>query len=241
MTASSYVGFYKKFNKVYGLNLEILTNTTLKVHSGYCMDDEVTMNIYADNELTIDSSINGLNGLDTGDLEASKIYYVYLLAPRLRRDNPTKAMISLSATAPVVPLDYSAKKIIGFVLTDSSTHFIPFKQIGESNKKEYFLHTPINILDEGAETSYTNIDLASYIPKISTEVKVNFFTGGTSGTASLAMLNSSSDFISTAQADASIQVTIPAELISTTGIGFKYKVTDTLTASINLQSFVHEI
>jgi len=87
---------------------------------------------------------NNQGGLDTGTVAASTWYYAWLIA---RTDtNVVDALISLSATAPTMPTNYTFKRRIGAIRTDGSSHITQFVQDGD-----YFeWNTPV------ADTNSTN-------------------------------------------------------------------------------------
>lgn len=72
----------------------------------------------------------GVNGLDTGVLAAGTWYYIWVIY------NPTTAtlaaLLSISATAPTMPADYTFKALVGSVhagiQAGSTTDFMPFYQ-----------------------------------------------------------------------------------------------------------------
>src|SRR6202041_296319 len=98
-------------------------NTVLDVAAGTCLDSTATFQLSSQATILINGAANGLNGLDTGTLAASKVYAVYVVADPFLQ-NPTGAMISLSLTAPLLPYNYAAFALIGYVATDASAHFL---------------------------------------------------------------------------------------------------------------------
>lgn len=66
----------------------------------------------------INTAVVGANGLDTGSLASSSIYYVYLI------DNGSApaALMSLSSTSPTLPTGYTFSCRLSADFTDSSTH-----------------------------------------------------------------------------------------------------------------------
>ena len=73
---------------------------------------------------------SGLGALDVGtSLAASTWYHVYLIE---RVDTfVTDVLISTSATNPILPANYTKRRRIGSICTDSSSHIIPFIQVGD--------------------------------------------------------------------------------------------------------------
>lgn len=70
----------------------------------------------------------GNGGLDTGAIANSTWYHVWLIK---RVDTGVvDVLVSLSATAPTMPTNYTLKRRIGAMKTDGSAHWLGFLQIG---------------------------------------------------------------------------------------------------------------
>lgn len=82
--------------------------------------------------VTIDTSAAGLNGLDTGALAGSTWYAVFVIF------NPSTdavaGLVSLSASAPTLPVGYTHFARIGWVRTDATANKYPlaFRQAGRT-------------------------------------------------------------------------------------------------------------
>lgn len=76
--------------------------------------------------VTINTAVNGANGLDTGSLTLNSVYYFYLI------DNGSApaGLISLSSTSPTLPTNYTYVCRVGAIVTDSSSHVFGFIQSG---------------------------------------------------------------------------------------------------------------
>jgi|GEM_PF-1318997 len=141
-------------------------NTLLDIGSGVCIDSTDTFQMINNGSIVINAATNGLNGLDTGSLAASKVYAVYLVSDPVSLQ-PIGAMISLNATTPLMPFSYSAFKLIGYVATDSSFHFLlGYWTAGEGNSRRIFMYDApqATAVTAGAQTSYTNVDLTKWVP-----------------------------------------------------------------------------
>lgn len=82
------------------------------------------MAYYPTAAFTIDATVNGVNGLDTGALAANAWYYIWALTDSV-------GLISLSSTAPTLPAGYSGALRIGSVLTTGSSTFTNFLMCGQ--------------------------------------------------------------------------------------------------------------
>jgi hypothetical protein len=113
--------------------------------------------------LFINSAVNGINGLDTGTIAASTQYAIYLIGDS-RNYNPTGGILSLTSNvAPVLPAGYDSNRLIGFIETDSSSHFVyaTHKPQNIGGLLTYFNNPGISVLTGGTATTFTAIDLTT--------------------------------------------------------------------------------
>lgn len=179
-------------------------NTGLTIGSGRCRDSSNTLDILVPTTLTLDLTVNGANGLDTGSLAASTLYYIFVIAKSNEYVDPTDnnrtlinaGLVSASATAPTLPSGYDSARLIGYIFTDGSSHLVSGYFSGTGNRRTYYYDTIVSVLSGGTATSLTAIDLSSAIPAIDNtpicvEVsftpntaadKVSFATAGSSAT-----------------------------------------------------------
>jgi len=178
-------------------------NTEIDVTAGMCRDSTNTFDLNlgnyegaidsqdADVTTTIDATVNGLNGLDTGSLAASSMYYIYVIANPLGSD-PVGLILSLTgpATGPRMPSNYCRYRLVGAIPTDGSSHFVLFDWSGTKNYRTCKYRTPIaTSITAGNATSYTNINLVTQVPKIDNlpvYIDSAFTPGAASRTLSLA-------------------------------------------------------
>lgn len=154
------------FLYIYGFTVARASNTTLTVSNGQCRDSTNVFDIsVTTTSTTIDATVVGANGIDVGSLQASKIYYVHVIYDNTLAHNPA-FLISLSATAPILPFGYSAFRKIGIWTTDGSSHFILGYVCGNSNTRVFHYASPIQVLTNGTAISNTNIDLSAFVPPI---------------------------------------------------------------------------
>jgi hypothetical protein len=118
--------------------------------------------------LLINSAINGVNGLDTGTIAASTQYAIYLIGDS-RNYNNTAAVLSLTSNSgPIMPTGYDSYRLIGFIETDSSSHFVyaTHKPQNIAGLLQYYNSPAISVLSGGNATTFTVIDLtgSSAIP-----------------------------------------------------------------------------
>lgn len=113
--------------------------------------------------LLINSAVNGVNGLDSGTIAASTQYAVYLIGDS-RLYNNTAAVLSLTSnSAPIMPAGYDSYRLIGFIQTDGSSHFVyaTHKPQNMAGALQYYNSPAISVLSGGNATSFTAIDLTT--------------------------------------------------------------------------------
>jgi hypothetical protein len=164
-----------------GLNISIASTTVLGIAPGMCRDasNNIDMEVGYPNlqgntlpatlfqgyipGLLINSAINGAGGLDTGVLGDSLQYAIYLIGDS-RGYQPTAGIMSLTSNPlPLMPLGYDSYRLIGFIETDGSAHFVyathkPQNMVGAL---EYILQPPISVLAGGDATTFTAINLTT--------------------------------------------------------------------------------
>ena len=81
--------------------------------------------------LTVDITVSGVNGLDTGSEATDAWYYLWVIA---KVDGTEAGLLSISSTAPTMPATYTFKALVGAV-RNTSGDFLPFYQ--KDNKVDY--------------------------------------------------------------------------------------------------------
>jgi hypothetical protein len=145
--------------------------------------------------LTIDGTVTGANGLDTGSLSVGW-YYVYAIA---YVDNSSvihvAGIISTSYTAPILPTNYVYYGLFGAVYyyQDSISSSYQFRKVLQYANKVYYvgplLPTPTSspttnpdaILFTASSSSYASASIAAYIPHNAIVLYMQPFTTLTTG------------------------------------------------------------
>jgi hypothetical protein len=174
-------------------------NTQLDVGAGTILDSTGTFQIGLDETVTINAANTGLNGIDTGVLQASKVYAVYVVCDPVSLQ-PSGAMISLSLTQPYLPEGYGFFALVGYVTTDSSSHFLKgYWTAGNSTTRTFVYDAPIIALNGGTQTSYTGVALTTFVPAVNnTQVSMYmlFAANAAGDTANLQCYNGTGDQVS---------------------------------------------
>lgn len=185
-------------------------STKLDVSSGLCRDqsDVYDLNLgnydgflqqpTANAVTVINAAVNGINGLDTGSLGASHVYYVYVVADPVSA-NQTGCMVSLAAPSvgPLMPFGYSAYRHIGYVVTGGGSTFLKAYNVGGRDVRTYMYDAPISVGTTSSEVSYTAIALTNFVPAVDNLlVYLNVSASGTAGdTVSLQPGNATGDAV----------------------------------------------
>lgn len=154
------------FLYINGLQVTVGDNTNLTISSGQCRDSTNTNDILFTTGVNLNAATNGVNGLDTGTFAATKTYYVYAIGSSLNEKVPASLM-SLSASAPVIPSGYDVFRQIGFAFSDDSVHFLKMFALGNDNYRQLWLDARRNVLAGGTSATFAAVDLSGAIPLMS--------------------------------------------------------------------------
>jgi hypothetical protein len=166
---------------VSGLNISVASNTVIAIAPGMArdmsnnIDIEVgyanlqgnvipaTLNLNYIPPLYINSSVNGVNGLDQGTLAASSNYLIYLIADSRGYHNPAGLLSLYSNAYPLLPAGYDSYVLLGFVSTNGSIHFTAASVLNYKNARAFYLQPEVSVLSAGDATTFTGVDLNSAI------------------------------------------------------------------------------
>lgn len=150
---------------VNGLGIVSSGSANFLIEAGRCRDSTNSFDIVIDTPKVLRGGIVGVDGLDTGVLAPNTSYYIYVIYDNtLQRQAAT--LLSTSATAPVLPYNYSNFRRIGFGRTNSGAVFFPFFQKNSNlNVGAYQYTSATAMLTGGTATTFTSIgSFASYAP-----------------------------------------------------------------------------
>lgn len=152
---------------VSGMEIAITGNTGATVQAGSARNSTNLADIIMDAAATLDATVNGINGLDTGSLAASKVYALYAIGDSTN-NMPAGVMISANQSAPMVPSDYDMYRKIGYLVTDSSSHFLPGFFYGSANNRVFtFDARQATAVTAGASSTYAAVTLTTLVPAVS--------------------------------------------------------------------------
>ncbi len=154
---------------VNGLGITTTSTTVLTVATGAARDSTNVNDITLSAAATITSTTSGLGGLDVGTTGNNTWYAVYVIGDSTGYHAPGVIM-SLSTTGPLQPFGYDMFRRVGWTLTDGSAHFLANWQYGSDETRQYFWDVGISELSGGSSATFAEINLATSVPAINTEV-----------------------------------------------------------------------
>jgi hypothetical protein len=147
----------------------------ITIQKGNCRDDLNTINISNLGSITVDITVSGPGGLDSGGETPDTWYYVWIISDSTET-NPVSAILSLSSTSPTMPAGYDKKRRVGSIRNNSASNIIRFYLYGKSNDREYVYDTnktEMTVLSAGGSVSRSTISLATIMPPTSNRVLLN--------------------------------------------------------------------
>lgn len=125
-------------------------------------------------DLTINGATTGANALDTGSLQASTWYAVWVIY----NGSDVAGLLSTSATSPTMPNGYTYKARVGWMRTDGSVDFRRILQKGKRAQYVVASGSPTSALPQAASgvagdsatPTWVEVSLTSYIPSTATVV-----------------------------------------------------------------------
>ena len=111
---------------------------------------------------TVNTGVNGVNGLDTGSLAANTWYYLYAISNAT--GSSVAGLMSVSSTTPTLPAGYTVSRRISTYRTDPSVHF--YTQYQQDHWIFYDLDdgSANTVLSNGNSSSFAAVDCSSVIP-----------------------------------------------------------------------------
>lgn len=166
------------------------TADTVDIGVGKMADTTQQMLIVIDAPLTLDLTVSGLGGLDTGTKAASTWYAVYALG---RVDGTKKAGLtaSLNFTTPALPSTHDRFRRIGTIKNAAGDVLFKFVQVGTDKERiviwdEDHEQLPQRVLAGGnSPGSFTPIDVQDVVPVSSVLASIQVESGPGNGKSKL--------------------------------------------------------
>lgn len=152
-----------------GLRLSYVNTTDVTIGAGFCRDSVDSYNIVVSGTLTVDITLSGAGGLDTGSPAASTWYAVHVIADSTGTNSPA-GLYSLSATAPTLPAGYDVFRRVGWVRRGGGGNNLNFLQVGAGrNRLIMYRETSITtaVLTAGSAITFTDVNASAFVPSTS--------------------------------------------------------------------------
>jgi hypothetical protein len=149
-----------------GLELLWVSETQVRIAVGVARADDDATDIRVASPLTVDLTLSGAGGLDTG-LELPDMWYSVWVIFDSDRALPVAGLASRSLASPTLPTGYDHKRRVGWVRNDSSSKLLHFYQRG--NGRTHRIHhdearAVLNVLTGGSATTFTDVPLSALVP-----------------------------------------------------------------------------
>jgi hypothetical protein len=149
---------------VSNLEITILGDETLTVAAGRARNSSNENDIILDALVTVSNLEVGLNGIDTGTVQASKVYALYVVGDS-SQNNPTGAMLSLNQSSPLIPSGYDMYRLIGYAVTDATSDFYMGYFYGSANDRRFVYDSPqASDITGGSSGTYAAATLTAVVP-----------------------------------------------------------------------------
>ncbi len=174
---------------IQGLLLSYVSALSVAVGTGQCQNSSSTALLTVRDPITLNLSTVGAGGLDVGMLGIHRIYYVYLIAGATVG---VSAIVSDSATGPLMPAGYTSSRRIGSFLTKNAiAQVIPFTTTGSGNLRRLDFQEDdavLRLVAGGNATIETVFSCAAVLPAGATRLIAYLeLVGQTTGFSSLAV------------------------------------------------------
>lgn len=166
MTTTSTQIVPKPNNYLTGLNLSLLSTTTLNLSRGQARDSTNSFDIVIPNDLIIDASVDGVNGFYQGELVGNEFYYLFVIGSSLGIRTPGALISSGPINNPLLPPGYDLFRLVGVWRTDGSATFVNTYQLGSGVERTYIYDTSTAVLSGGTQTAFTAVQLFPFVPPI---------------------------------------------------------------------------
>ncbi|WP_454812189.1 hypothetical protein [Labrys neptuniae] len=157
-----------------GLTLSQASTTSVGIAAGGCANEDggaaynMALGIAITKGLGAWTAGTGNGGLDTGSVAATTWYHVHLI--RKDSDGSSDVLLSISATAPMMPAGYTARRRIGAIRTNGSSQMMPFVQVGD----QFLWDIPVADALSAVSSTSAQLVALSVPPAINAEAEIEF-------------------------------------------------------------------
>lgn len=151
---------------VNGLEIAIASTTTATVAAGRARNSTNENDIILSSAATLNAAVNGINGLDSGSLANATLYALFVVGDS-SLNNDAGVLLSTSATAPSLPFGYDMFRLIGYLRTDGSAHFLAGYWSGSANDRTFVYDVPVaTAVTAGNSATYAAVTLTTFVPAV---------------------------------------------------------------------------
>lgn len=169
---------------IHGLGMLRLDDDSVQVGSGVCRDAENSFDIVSDTNVTVDKTLSGAGGLDTGSESDDTWYAVHIIADSTGSNSPN-GLLSLSASDPTLPAGYDKFRRVGWVRVNAVGRFRRFLQIWQGQTRRLVwdeTRSDMRVLNGANATTFTEIDLSNFMSPTANNVLLHSeFESGSGG------------------------------------------------------------
>lgn len=155
-----------------GMQIYWTSTTAMGVKAGQCSNSTIENTIVLAADTAFLTTQTGAGGLDQGTIAASTMYAVYAIGSSFGQADPS-VTFSTDFSAPLLPFNYDMYRLLGYVLTDGSSHFLKQTMYGNGNDRTVWYDVAISELSGGTSASYAAVNIATSVPTTATTVIFN--------------------------------------------------------------------
>jgi hypothetical protein len=151
---------------VRGLELAYENASSVRIAPGSAISADGALHITVTSSSAVTITASGAGGLDTGAEAPRTIYYVYVIADSTAA-RPAAGLLSVRASAPVLPAGYDTSRRIGFVVNGANGDFLRFHQAWAGSTRRYHYaedERQTRVLDNGSATAFTAVSCRAFVP-----------------------------------------------------------------------------
>ncbi|HSX22521.1 MAG TPA: hypothetical protein VLE97_07095 [Gaiellaceae bacterium] len=166
---------------VNGLVTSFATASQVQIAAGTCRDRTDKNDLTLAAPVTVDITIAGAGGLDTGVEAANTWYYIHLIGDS-NAVNPTVGILSTNQNAPTLPAGYDRSRRVGSVRNDGASNFVSFVVRGNATDRSVQYRDAVTnhqALTGGAATVITAVNCTAHIPNTGGFGRFEFVQRGT--------------------------------------------------------------
>lgn len=168
MAIQSISSISQPFKYIYGLGLSNNVDNPdeiIDIAIGQCRDSNDSLDIVVNSVLTVNNKLSGAGGIDTGVVQGTKIYSIYVISDSSNKLIVSTLMVLASSSLIVIPPGYDSYRKIGYGVTNSSSDFLLFYQYGLSNERQFRYDSGRTTdVTGGNSTSYAPVTVTNFVP-----------------------------------------------------------------------------